>query len=192
MFCMIQYTQYTIQATVNQYVVCKVHSTHGAHCALWWELCSVLQCVTLLSVVGAVESASGPTHQAASSCATCAPKRLKSAPNIGVKYMDRDDTPKQPKQLLCIAQCTGHRSRGETESVCENHTFPGTITRPSGHSSKHCGLCLSAPLMRSEDKERDGVSIFPRRQFLIVLLLLSTSVRAAAVCVYKVMTHSLR
>ena len=57
--------------------------------------------------------------------------------------------------------------QGQTESVCENHTFPGTITL----SSMHCGLCLSAPLMRSEDKERDGVSIFPRRQFLIVLLL---------------------
>ena len=60
--------------------------------------------------------------------------------------------------------------QGETESVCENHTFPGTITLPA-LTSKHCGLCLSAPLMRSEDKERDGVSIFPRRQFLIVLLL---------------------
>ena len=68
--------------------------------------------------------------------------------------------------------CTGYRSRGwQTESVCENHTFPGTITL----SSMHCGLCLSAPLWRSEDKERDGVSIFPRRQFLIVLLLLSSA-----------------
>ena len=80
--------------------------------------------------------------------------------------MDRDDT---PKHLLCTVQAI--EAGGETESVCENHTFPGTITRPSGHSWKHCGLCLSAPLMRSEDKERDGVSIFPRRQFLIVLLL---------------------
>ena len=79
-----------------------------------------------------------------------------------------DNTPKLPKQFLCIAQAT--EAGGETESVCENHRFPGTITPPT-LSSKRCGLCLSAPLMRSEDKERDGVSIFPRRQFLIVLLL---------------------
>ena len=81
-----------------------------------------------------------------------------------------DEMPKQPKQILCIAQAT-EAGGGQTESVCENDTFPGTITL----SSMHCGLCLSAPLMRSEDKERDGVSIFPRHQFLIVLLLLSSS-----------------
>ena len=81
-----------------------------------------------------------------------------------------DEMPKQPKQILCIAQAT-EAGGGQTESVCENHTFLGSITL----SSMHCGLCLSAPLMRSEDKKRDGVSIFPRRQFLIVLLLLSST-----------------
>ena len=68
--------------------------------------------------------------------------------------------------------------QGQTETVCENHTFPGTITL----SSMHCGLCLSAPLWRSEDKKRDGVSIFPRRQFLIVLLLLTVVCSGSSVC----------
>ena len=46
------------------------------------------------------------------------------------------------------------------KNLCENQTFRPTITMAS-HSSKHRWLCLSASLWRSEDMERDGVSIFP-------------------------------
>ena len=46
------------------------------------------------------------------------------------------------------------------KNLCENQTFLPTITMAS-HSSKHRWLCLSASLWRSEDMERDGVSIFP-------------------------------
>ena len=41
-----------------------------------------------------------------------------------------DEMPKQPKQILCIAQAT-EAGGGQTESVCENDTFPGTITLPA-------------------------------------------------------------